>query len=475
VVCVQEVVMALGRKNGESQGELWVATKDVARSPGHVFYRKLNTLLAEAGFDAFVEELCEPFYAKAGRPGIPPGTYIRMLFVGYFEGIDSQRGIAWRCQDSLSLREFLGVKLTDNVPDHSSLTRIRDRLPIEVVQQVFAFVLKLASEQKLISAAQVGVDATLLEANAAMKSIVRRETAEDWQAYVIRLMREEGVIDEEDEPTDAEVRKFDKKRKGKKVSNQDWKSPVDEEARIVRMKDGRTHLGYKAEHTVDLETEVILSATVQSGTEPDSRTLLPAVVDAQINLIHAASEAGIQEVVADKGYHANQQIADCAHFGLRTYIPEPNSPHNRNWTDKPEQTQRAVLNNRRRLSRSKGQALQKQRSEKVERSFAHVCETGGARRTWLRGLEKINKRYQLVVAAHNLGIVMRKLLGTGKPRGQGVFGQLSRLFSQIIPARNPTRCPNSLKNTVCSFAPHISNWHSNIQFVNPKLICSTGC
>lgn len=467
--------MALGRKDVESQGELWVATKDMARSTGHVFYCKLNTLLAEAGFDAFVEELCEPYYAKMGRPGIPPGTYIRMLFVGYFEGIDSQRGIAWRCQDSLSLREFLGVKLTDNVPDHSSLTRFRDRLPIEEVQQVFAFVLKLASEKKLISAAQLGVDATLLEANAAMKSIMRRETDEDWHAYVIRLMREKDVIDEEDEPTDVEVRKFDRKRSGKKVSNQDWKSPVDEEARIVRMKDGRTHPGDKAEHTVDLETEVILSATVQSGTEPDSRTLLPAVVDAQINLIHAASATGIQEVVADKGYRANQQIADCDHFGLRTYIAEPNSPHNRNWTDKPEQTQRAVLNNRRRTSRSKGEALQKQRSEKVERSFAHVCETDGARRTWLRGLEKINKRYQLVVAAYNLGIVMRKLFGSGKPRELGLFGQLSRLFLELLSSGSATRCPNRLKDTVFSFVPLISKWHTDTQFVTPKRICSVAC
>ncbi|MEZ5943337.1 MAG: transposase [Planctomycetaceae bacterium] len=198
-----------------------MATTQIAQAPGHVFYRRLNRLLSEAGFDAFVEELCEPYYAAAGRPGIPPGIYIRMLFVGYFEGIGSQRGIVWRCRDSLSLRDFLGIQLTDCVPDHSSLTRIRDRLPVGVVQQVFAFVLKMAAEKKLISGTQVGVDATLLEANAAMKSIVRRDTDEDWKQYVVRLMKEDGVIDDEDEPTDAEVRKYDRKRKGKKVSNQD--------------------------------------------------------------------------------------------------------------------------------------------------------------------------------------------------------------------------------------------------------------
>jgi transposase len=469
-------MMSLGRREMESQGELWVATSQMARAPGHVFYQRLNRLLREAGFDAYVEELCEPYYAQAGRPGIPPGTYIRMLFVGYFEGIDSQRGIAWRCKDSLSLREFLGLKLIDNVPDHSSLTRIRDRLPIDVVQQVFAFVLKMAAEQKLISGTQVGVDATLLEANAAMKTIVRRDTDEDWKQYVVRLMKEEGVIDDEDEPTDDEVRKFDKKRRNKKVSNKDWKSPTDEDARIVKMKDGRTHLGYKAEHTVDLDTELVLSATIQTGTEPDSQTLLAAVVDAQINLIRSGSQVEIQEVAADKGYHANEQITDCDRFGLRTYIPEPNSPHHRKWSDKSEQTQRAVLNNRRRTQRAKSKQLQKQRSEKVERSFAHICETGGARRTWLRGLEKIRKRYSLVVAAHNLGIILRSLFGSGKPRGVAAIGQVllslrwlfrvarvaSVKFEDIVRSTfrsathltaNPARhhcCPTNFKTTVFS-------------------------
>ena len=423
--------MALGRREVESQGTLWVATSQIARAPGHVFYQRLNRLLGEASFDTFVEELCESHYAQAGRPGIPPGTYIRMLFVGYFEGIDSQRGIAWRCQDSLSLRHFLGLKLTDNVPDHSSLTRIRDRLPIEVVQQVFAFVLNLAAEKKLIAGTQVGVDATLLEANAAMKTIVRRDTDEDWKQYVVRLMKEEGVINEEDEPTADEVRRFDKRRQGKKVSNKDWKSPTDDDARIVKLKDGRTHLGYKAEHTVDLKTEIVLSATVQTGTEPDSQTLLSAVLDAQANLIRSGSDAEIQEVAADKGYHANEQITECDRFGIRTYIPEPNSPHNRKWIDKSEQTKQAVLNNRRRTQRAKSKQLQKQRSEKVERSFAHVCETGGSRRTWLRGLEKISKRYSLVVAAHNLGIILRSMFGSGKPRETAASGQaLSRLRSQ---------------------------------------------
>jgi transposase len=421
--------MALRRRAEERQGELWVATQALPSGPGHVFYERLNRLLAEAGFDRFVEDLVEEYYSDRGRPGIAPGVYFRMLFVGYFEGIDSQRGIAWRCADSLSLRSFLGLDLTEKSPDHSSLTRIRDRYPLEVTEKVFAFVLQMACERKLISGTQVGVDATLLEANAAMKSIVRRDTDEDWKQYLRRLMAEDGLIDDVGEPTDEELRRFDRSRKGKKVSNADWKSPADEDARIVKLKDGRTHLGYKAEHTVDLESEFVLSATVQDGTEPDSQTLCDAVIDAQENLERAGSDVVIREVAADKGYHANAQLAGCDELGLRTYIPEPSSPHQRKWTDKCDEVVRAFRNNHRRMKRPKGKQLQKLRSERVERSFAHVCETGGARRTWLRGLETINKRYRLTVAAHNLGLILRSLFGTGKPREFAALRALQPLSS----------------------------------------------
>ena len=426
--------MALRKRKTEEQQELWVATADIAQAPRHVFYDRLNALLTEAGFDSFVEELVEPYYADGGRPGIAPGVYFRMLFIGYFEGIDSQRGIAWRCEDSLSLRKFLGLKLDEATPDHSSLTRIRDRYPIEVVNEVFAFVLQMAAEKKLVSNAAVGVDATLLEANAAMKTIVRRDTDEDWKAYVKRLMLEEGEITEDDDPTDEELRRFDKRRKGKKVSNKEWKSPTDEDARIVKMKDGRTHMGYKSEHVVDLETEVVLSADVRHGTDPDSQTLCESLVHAQTHLQDADLDDTIDEVVADKGYHSNAQLAECEELGFRPYIPEPASKHNRRWTDKPAEQERAFRKNRQRMKRSKGKSLQKLRSERVERSFAHVCETGGARRTWLRGLEKINKRYLMVAAAHNLGVVMRSLFGSGKPRQMGAV--LAALCALIAACRS---------------------------------------
>ena len=461
--------MALRRRESAKQQELWVPTESVAKAPGHVFYERLNRLLDEAGFDRFVEELVKPYYASHGRPGVPPGVYFRMLFVGYFEGIDSQRGIAWRCEDSLSLRRFLGLTLTESVPDHSSLTKIRDRFPLEVTVQVFAFVLQMACERKLISGSRVGVDATMLEANAAMKTIVRRDTDEDWKEYVRRLMREEGVIADDDEPTDEDLRRFDRKRKGKKVSNTDWKATSDDDARIVKMKDGRTHFGYKAEHAIDLRTEVVLSAAVLHGTDADTQTLLPAVVDAQVNLVRAGSEADIKEVAADKGYHSNDQITDCTAVGLRTYVPEPASPRKRRWTDKPEETRTAVLKNRRRTGHAKGKQLQRQRSERVERSFAHVCETGGARRTWLRGLEKINKRYSMVVAAHNLGLVMRSLFGSGKPRQLAavslrIASTFEAIISLLTSLRNHRGDYNSITNMLAHSEPILTRVISRFAF-----------
>ncbi len=419
--------MALGRRKNDRQQDFWVATGNLPRSEGHVFYRKLNELLAEAGFDAFVESICEEHYHdRMGRPGIPPGTYFRMLLVGYFEGIGSQRGIAWRCADSLSLREFLGVPLTEDTPDHSSLTRVRDRLPLSVHTTVFQFVLEVADEKGLLKGKTVAVDATTLEANAAMKSIVRRDTGEDWQEYVRRLMLEAGEIAEGDEPSAEEIARFDRKRKDKKVSNQQWQSETDPASRITKMKDGRTHLAYKAEHAIDLDTELILAAEIYPANQADGDTIGPSIAVAQDNLIHANSDANIREVVADKGYHKNETLADLEFTaGLRTYVAVPKQTHRRNWKNKPDEQRRAVANNRRRAKGNRGRALQRQRSERVERSFAHVCETGGSRRTWLRGIEKVRKRYLMSAVARNLGLVMRRLFGFGTARSLQAAGGLA--------------------------------------------------
>ena len=421
--------MALGRRVEERQQEMWIASAELPKSEGHVFYRKLNQLLAEAGFDRFVEELCRTYYhATIGRPGIPPGTYFRMLLVGYFEGIGSQRGIAWRCADSLSLRTFLGVPFTEETPDHSSLTRVRDRFSLEVHVEVFRFVLGVASEQGLLKGKTVAVDATTLEANAAMKSIVRRDTGEDWNEYLKRLMQEEGLIEKDDNPSDEELRRYDKQRKNKKVSNAEWVSETDPESRITKMKDSRTHLAYKAEHVIDLETEVVLAAEIYTADTGDTDTLVDSVMEAQTHLSEAGLETEIEEAVADKGYHAAHTLELAEAMHLRTYIPEPQRKHDRRWTDKPEEYERVVNNNRRRTKTKRGRRLQRQRSEKVERSFAHVCETGGARRTWLRGLEKVRKRYLISAVARNLGLVMRRLFGMGTARGLQSAGDLADAF-----------------------------------------------
>jgi transposase len=410
--------MAMGKRK-RRQESLFVATADLARSPGHPFYRKLNELLAEAEFDRWIEGRCEPYYEAADKPGresIPPGTYFRMLLVGYFEEIESQRGIAWRCGDSRSLAEFLNYGQQEATPDHSTLSITRKRLPPAMFDEVFQFVLKIADEKRLLSGKTVGVDSTTLEANAAMKSILRRDTGEDWKQYVGRLMKEEGIVEEQHEPTDEEIRRFDQGRKNKKVSNDEWVSPVDPEARITQLKDGRTHLAYKAEHVVDLDSDLILAAEIRPANHGDSQTLCDSVLKAQENLQGAEIETEIEEVAADKGYHSAGMIELCDSLGLRTYIPEPKHAQDRTWTDKAPELQRAVYENRRRMRRAKGKRLGRLRSERVERSFAHVCDSGGMRRSWLRGLVDVTKRYLIAAAAHNLGRILRRLFGVGKPK-----------------------------------------------------------
>jgi transposase len=417
--------MTMGKRKPR-QESLFVTTDQLTPSAGHPFYLKLNALLAEAGFDRWIERRCAASYEreeKRGQPSLPPGVYFRMLLIGYFEGLDSQRGIAWRCSDSLSLRAFLGIPLHEGTPDHSTLTNTRKRLPQDVFEEVFQFVLGIAEAKKLIAGKTVGVDSTTLEANAAMKSIVRRDTGEDWKEYVTRLMREEGVIGPEEKPSKAEVLRYDRNRKDKTVSNTEWKSEIDPDAKIARMKDGTTHLAYKAEHVVDLDSDLVLAAEIGPATAADTMTLSDSLVAAQLNLKAAGSQAVIREAAGDKGYHAAATIEMCDFFEVRTYIPEPKTAETAKWLDKPEEQRRAALNNRSRMQRSKGKAMQRRRSEVVERTFAHICETGGSRRSHLRGLVNVTKRYLIAVAAHNLGRILRRLTGIGKPKAlQGSAG-----------------------------------------------------
>lgn len=412
--------MGLGRREAKQTG-MWVATGDLPRSPGHVFYEKLNGLLAEADFDRRCEDLCAPYYAQdVGRRSIPPGVYFRMLFVGFFEGLGAQRAIAWKCSDSLSVRNFLGLEPTDEAPDHSSLTRIRKRLPLEVHLQVFTMVLEVAQAKGMMRGKILAVDATSLEANAAMKSIVRRATGEKWEKYLQRLAKAEGL----ENLTAEELRRFDKKRKNKKVSNAEWASPIDPDARIMKMKDGRTHFSYKAEHAIDVESDLVVAAQIYEGDTADGDSILMTVQAAQDTLAAIGNDDGVEDVLGDKGYHKIETLGILREVhGVRTYIPERADRIRHNWRDRESGDKAAFYTNRKRVCGKRGRRLSRLRSEYVERSFAQTCETGGARRTWLRGRENVAKRYWVHVAARNLGAMMRKLFGIGTPRSlQGALG-----------------------------------------------------
>jgi transposase len=412
--------MAIGRRTPK-QDELFIPTAKVATGPGHPFYTKLNAVLAEAAFDEFVEKLCEPYYKEGGRPGIPPGVYFRMLFIGYFEALDSQRGIAWRCADSYGLRAFLGIGLTEATPVHASMTIIRQRLPESIFDHVFVFVLSLLQKKGLLRGKAVAIDATTLEANAAMKSIVRKDTGEDWKDYLRGLAKAEGI----ENPTEEELRRLDRGRKDKKVSNEQWESPTDRDSRIAKMKDGRTHLAYKAEHAVDLASEAIVATTVTFADKSDPRSGPVTLSLAEANLVLAGSENKIAEAVMDKGYHDNGLLARLAQRDVRTYIPERRQK-SRCWTDKPIEQEKAFRANRQRVNGKKGRQLNRWRSERCERTFAHVCETGGGRRAWLRGQTNVSKAHTLKCAAYNLGLLLRKVWGMRKPRNgdEGAWGGL---------------------------------------------------
>ena len=402
--------MALGKRKPR-QDELFIATAKLATGPGHPFYAKLNRVLAESGFDDFAERLCAPYYKEGGRPGIPPGVYFRMLFIGYFEGLESQRGIAWRCADSLALRTFLGIAVTEDTPVHASMTIIRQRLPESVFDKVFVFVLGLLEEKGLLCGKAVAIDATTLEANAAMKSIVRKDSGEDWKEYLQGLAKAEGI----EKPTEEDLRRLDRARKDKRVSNEQWESPTDPDSRIAKMKDGRTHLAYKAEHAVDLVSEAIVATTVTFADKSDPQSAPVTLSLAEANLVLSGSQTQIAEAVMDKGYHDNGLLARLAERGVRTYIPERRQK-SRCWTDKPIEYEQAFRANRQRVRGNKGRRLNRWRSERCERTFAHVCETGGGRRSWLRGQTNVSKAHTLKCAAYNLGLLLRKVWGYCKPR-----------------------------------------------------------
>jgi transposase len=447
--------MAMGRRKKERQQALFIPAAELPRTAAHPFYAKLNEVLAGWKFDEFVEQECAKFYAeKLGRPSLEPGKYFRLLLVGYFEGIDSERGIAWRCADSLSLRSFVGYAIDEACADHSTISRTRRLIDIETHQAVFQWVLKVLADYDLISGKTVGIDATTLEANAAMRSIVRKDTQQNYQDFLTDLARASGI----ETPTREDLAKIDKNRKNK-ASNDDWENPHDPGAKITKMKDGSTHLAHKQEHAVDMDSGAVLAVTIQPADEGDTTTWRQTVEETWQNLNAVQDDERVadkihpnpvEEAVADKGYHSNQTMTDLKELEIRSYVSEPDHGR-RNWEDKPAERD-AVYANRRRIRGARGKELSRKRGELIERSFAHTLETGGMRRVHLRGRINILKRVLIHVGGFDLGLVMRKLIGKGTPRGlQGAFLRLLApvfaLWMIVLNVRRSLETPGRKKRT----------------------------
>jgi len=417
--------MAMGtRKHRRRQEQLWVAHTELAAAPGHPFYRRLNELLDGEEFDEFCEGECARFYAdNNGRPSLSPGTYFRLLLIGYFEGIDSERGIAWRAGDSLGLREFLRVGLDEETPNHSTISRTRRLIDVETHRKVFLWVLGVVADRGLLKGKTVGVDATTLEANAAMRTIVRRDNGASYDEFLTGLARESGI----QTPGREDLARADRKRK-KKGSNQEWMSPSDPDARIAKMKDGTTHLAHKAEHAVDMESGAVIAVTLQAADRGDTTTIRETLAETAGNLAYLIEREAekapdeepqvsldpLAEIVGDKGYHSNDTVLNVQQASARSYIPEPNRPW-RKWAGKADE-RKAVYANRRRVKGTYGKRLLKKRGELIERSFAHCYQTGAMRRVYLRGRENVLKRQLIHVGAFNLSLIFRETLGAGTPR-----------------------------------------------------------
>jgi transposase len=479
--------MAMGtRKGREKQEDLWIAHTELATAPGHPFYQRLNELLEGERFDEFVEGRCAKFYAaKYGRPSLTPGIYFRSLLIGYFEGIDAERGIAWRLADSLGLRGFVGIALDEDTPDHSTISRTRRLIDLDTHREVFGWVLGVLADRGLLKGKRIAIDATTLEANAAMRSIVRRDTGESYDEFLSGLAKASGI----ETPTREELTRLDRKRK-KRTSNKDWKSPADPDARVAKMKNGSTHLAHKAEHAVDLDTGAVVAVTLQGADQGDTTTLDETLCEAGLTVDELAvrdvelhpgdtpkvNVNGIEELVADKGYHSGAVLTSMESREVRTYIPEKKQKGRRHWQGKGEE-QQAVYANRRRVRGSYGKKLLRKRGELIERSFAHCYETGGMRRTHLRGHQNILKRQLIHVGGFNLSLVMRKMLGAGTPRElKNRFGaRVLRVFIRLLRRKRQNRLH---RVRICApVAKYFTRSHTRLRRIGCRksATCTTGC
>jgi transposase len=460
--------MAMGKRKRHRTNAMWISTSDLPTAPSHPFYTRLNQMLRDADFDTFVERACQQFYApRMGRPSLAPGVYFRLLLVGYFEGLDSERGIAWRAADSLGLRDFLGLALHEGAPDHSTISRTRRLIDLETHDAVFVWVLRRLAEARLLTGTTLGVDGTTLEANAALRSIVRRDTGEGYEEFLTKLAKASGI----GTPTRADLARIDRKRR-KKGSNDDWTHPHDPDAKITKMKDGRTHLAHKAEHAVDLETGAIVAVTVQDADDGDTSTMQETLISAAEHLeqVRPADDV-LRELAADKGFHSNQSLTDLTALGIRTYISEPDRGR-RNWQDKPE-ARDAVYANRRRIRGPRGRRWLRRRGEYLERAFAHTYDAGGMRRTHLRGHPNILKRVLIHVGGFNLGLIMRQLIGVGTPRG--LQGRLGALITTLLLLLVVTRARCSAIRSPYRFIAAMRVQLTGSTMLSWKATSATGC
>ena len=406
------------KKTPEPQQSMWLPTSEIVATPATGFYQKLNESLDAFGFGDKVRALAEEFYCTdesvGGRPGIDPEVYFKMLLVGFFENIASERGIAARCADSLSIRQFLHYALTETTPHHSSFTRIRQRFSSQVYRDVFGLVLAALKKNGLLRGKRLGIDASILEANASLRTIEHRLTGEDYWQYVKKLAAEAGVDPEDG----AAVRRFDKKRPDRKTSNKDWKNPHDPDAKIGRTKRGSTRMVYKPEHLVDLDTGAIVDADVRPGDEHDSDEIAERVIDAEERMNTSIGQlpdaCTIESLTSDKGYYKVAELASLQRYGIRTVISDPID--NRRVEKLSNEERAAVRSAKRSATATYGKELLRRRGQHVERSFEHVLDEGGARRTTLRGRENITKRYLVQAMSYNLSLLMRTLVGIGTPK-----------------------------------------------------------
>jgi transposase len=450
-------------KGPPPQATLWIPTSELPSTPANTFYQRLDQALAKAGFGDTVRQACAPYYEmdarRGGRPAVDPEVYFKMLMVGFFENLASERAIAMRCADSLAIRDFLHYALTERTPDHSTLTVIRHRLGAEVYAQAFAVVLRALKRYKLLKGKRLAVDASVLEANAALRSLQHRLTGEAYGAYVQQLAAAAGV-----DPADAAaVRRFDRKRKGRKTSNDEWENPHDPDAKVGRTKRGTTRLIYKAEHMVDLDTGAIVDAEVRPGDEHDTEALSCRVVEAEARLntaLGAAPDtARLEVLVTDKGYYQVDELEALQWVDIRTVMSDPIS--NRRLDRLNASQRRAVRAARRAVESPMGKALLRRRGEVVERSFEHVLDCGGARRTTLRGRTNIGKRYLVQAACANLSLLLRRLTGLGTPKQAWAASeaQLVRAVASMLAllhrfVRRWMRLLDPLTISNVSFRPH---------------------